>query len=535
MTNYNESLYFPESLKLHHYSKNFRSKPHRMRRHALGYVSSGSGRLIVDGQTHSLKIGTCFFLTPFNQFQLYGDEKSRLKLYFLQYNGVTIRITEQGYQTEMSVAPAIRTHHLVIELSSYVAVEAYFAKLQHSLQTKDHESNLRSRTLFYELLLHLQDIKKQDSVNINESIQRTITYMQQHYSEPIESGDLPKIAGLTPSSYCRAFKKATGLSPGNYLTQLRINRAKELMMLPNYTLKQIGLSVGFTDQLYFSRVFKKSEGYSPSVYMRRHEKKVVVVSGLFLQDHLLALGIEPVAAPSYPNYYATNSGFPSYLHPLMKDTKPLNAERQIDTGEVFNLSPDYILKMDFTQNPNHKWEASGSTIFLDGYTSWDGYLREIAGLLKKEREAEQIIQRIVSLELAANKELTTYASIGKWAIIRLLPNDCRLYGIYDHALTDLFYHRLGFQPDDRLTHSSYKPYAFDELMELDPENILIIWSEKKDVEHASMHPMWKNLRAVKEKRVYYPDSKEWDPWGPIGREHMIQKLINYFLSQNNDA
>jgi AraC family transcriptional regulator, transcriptional activator for feuABC-ybbA operon len=530
---YNETIYIPESLKIHHYNKSFRSKQHRMRRHALGYVTSGSGRLIVDGQTYFLEIGTCFLLSPSNQFQLNCDEESHLKLYFLQYNGVKIRITEQGYQTEMSMAPALRTNQLVIELSSYVAIEAYCAKLQQSLQTKDHESSLRSRTLFYELLLHLQDIKKQDSVNINESIQRTMTYMQQHYSEPIETGELPKIAGLTPSSYCRAFKKATGLSPGNYLTQLRINRAKELMMLPNYTLKQIGLSVGFTDQLYFSRVFKKSESYSPSAYMRRHEKKVVVVSGLCLQDHLLALGIEPIAAPSYPSYYATSSGFPSYLHHLMKDTKPLNAERRIDTGEVFNLSPDYILKMDFMQNPNHKWEASGSTIFLDGYTSWDRYLREIAGLLKKEREAEQIIQRIVTLEQAANKELTTYTSMGKWAIIRLLPNDCRLYGINDNALTDLFYHRLGFQPDDRLTHSSYKPHAMEELMELNPENLMIIWSEHNEVEQVSKHPMWKKLKAVKENRVYCPDSKEWDPWGPIGREHMIREVTNYFLNQNH--
>jgi len=62
-----------------------------------------------------------------------------------------------------------------------------------------------------------------------------------------------------------AFKARTGLSPKQYLTKIRIDKAKELLAGP-LTIDQIASSVGFNDALYFSRQFKKSTGMSPSEY-----------------------------------------------------------------------------------------------------------------------------------------------------------------------------------------------------------------------------------------------------------------------------
>jgi AraC-like DNA-binding protein len=78
------------------------------------------------------------------------------------------------------------------------------------------------------------------------------------------------MAGLTPNSYCRAFKKATGLTPSRYLTRLRMNRAKQLLMMPELSLKEIATHVGFQDELYFSRVFKNVEGVSPTIFMKEN-------------------------------------------------------------------------------------------------------------------------------------------------------------------------------------------------------------------------------------------------------------------------
>ena len=64
------------------------------------------------------------------------------------------------------------------------------------------------------------------------------------------------------------FIKHLGLSPNDYLTQYRINRACSLLRNSKLTISNIANSVGYDDPLYFSRVFKKVKGVSPSIYLK---------------------------------------------------------------------------------------------------------------------------------------------------------------------------------------------------------------------------------------------------------------------------
>ena len=155
-------------------------------------------------------------------------------------------------------------------------------------------------------------------------------------------------------------------------------------------MKEIASSIGYTDELYFSRVFK-SGGISPTGYVSRRHARIAVVSHLFLQDHLLSLGIQPVAAPAYPSLYNTPSGFPGYLQHRLDGTVPLNAERYIPLDEVQSASPDLIIKMDFRGNPNEGlWQNAGNIVHFGGCSDWDDYLRELSRLLRIEADAERI-------------------------------------------------------------------------------------------------------------------------------------------------
>jgi AraC-like DNA-binding protein len=78
--------------------------------------------------------------------------------------------------------------------------------------------------------------------------------------------DLANIAGLSISHYSRLFKKYIGLSPIDYLTHLRIDRAKELLVLSDVRIKEVSQNVGYVDELYFSRTFKRIVGVSPSQF-----------------------------------------------------------------------------------------------------------------------------------------------------------------------------------------------------------------------------------------------------------------------------
>jgi AraC family transcriptional regulator len=76
--------------------------------------------------------------------------------------------------------------------------------------------------------------------------------------------------GLSSSYFVRAFKQATGVPPHQWLTKQRVVRAKELLREPGRGLSDIAQLCGFVDQSHFTRVFSRSEGYSPGRWRRLH-------------------------------------------------------------------------------------------------------------------------------------------------------------------------------------------------------------------------------------------------------------------------
>jgi AraC-like DNA-binding protein len=84
--------------------------------------------------------------------------------------------------------------------------------------------------------------------------------------------DVASECGLSPSYFVRAFKQATGLPPHRWLTKQRVECAKELLRDSGRQLADIAQLCGFVDQSHFTRVFSKSEGYSPGRWRRLHRR-----------------------------------------------------------------------------------------------------------------------------------------------------------------------------------------------------------------------------------------------------------------------
>lgn len=520
------------SVKRHTWRAGTRLRPLRLKANVLCYVADGSGTITVDGEQMEIKSGTSLLLAPNMKIEAVLSEKEPMQFYVLQYVSAGLQLANRVV-IQMKKEPGVSgsPHDL---LAFPVTLPATLLTMLEELcgltSGDDYATFLQRQVVFYGLLSFVHTEQTRYAEKGMGSIQATIAYMQQNYREPLDMGCLPRLAGMTPSSYCRAFKRVTGKTPGEYLTHLRLKEAKELLTSSAYSVKDVARSVGFADELYFSRLFKKREGLPPLIYMKQAGQRVAVVSKLFLQDHLLALGIQPIAAPSFPNYYTTKSGFPQHLHHRLRGTKALNVEQRIDPQDIMSLSPDIIVRMNEQGSQEaEEWKKSARTVLFEEYLHWSEYQIKIATMFHKENAAADVIQHIENVEMAAKEALRPVTRKGEWTIIRVFGEELRLYGAGGHALTDLFYHKLGFLPDPRLTHSSYKKAGLSELMELDPERILLVWSEKRHVAALVQDPLWKSLRAVRENQVYYPDTRDWDPWGPLGREYLIQKSTSFFL------
>ena len=95
-------------------------------------------------------------------------------------------------------------------------------------------------------------------------------YIDRNYKKDISAKDVAGILGYSDVYFSKVFKQLFDDNFINYLTKIRIDRAKVLLKDVSFNIKEVGKSVGYADSNYFTKVFKRSVGMSPSEYRNKH-------------------------------------------------------------------------------------------------------------------------------------------------------------------------------------------------------------------------------------------------------------------------
>ncbi|MBL4931504.1 response regulator [Clostridium paridis] len=112
------------------------------------------------------------------------------------------------------------------------------------------------------------EIRKGHRKNISKIIINAKKYISDNYSLDITLDEIAKEACVSPHYFSRLFKEETGENFIDYLTRVRINKAKDLMQNSNISIKEICYKIGYNDPNYFSRLFKKVQKVSPTDYLK---------------------------------------------------------------------------------------------------------------------------------------------------------------------------------------------------------------------------------------------------------------------------
>ena len=94
-------------------------------------------------------------------------------------------------------------------------------------------------------------------------------YIEEHFDKDISLDDVSRVVNISPYYFSKVFKEASGLNFIEYLTNIRIEKAKNLLENSNLSIKEICVSCGYTDPNYFSRSFKKNVGVTPTEYKEK--------------------------------------------------------------------------------------------------------------------------------------------------------------------------------------------------------------------------------------------------------------------------
>jgi AraC-like DNA-binding protein len=143
--------------------------------------------------------------------------------------------------------------------------DAYFDT--RVLSARQHESALRLLTIFAE---HLSMVSNQIIVREQNGelpvITRAKQFIAEHQTEEISLEQVAKSVNTSKFYFCKIFKKGTGINFTDYLSRVRTERAKNLLLNPNLRVTEIAYEAGFQSLTHFNRVFKRILGRSPTGY-----------------------------------------------------------------------------------------------------------------------------------------------------------------------------------------------------------------------------------------------------------------------------
>ncbi len=166
----------------------------------------------------------------------------------------------------------INTRGSIVQLRNTDKVKGRIFKLFDGINGDGRLSEAEISLEVYKLVL---DLCEEQGINENEgamhggSVQKIKDYIAAHFCEDISVKQLADMAHMSATHFSRVFKQISGFSPYDYVVNVRLNRAKELLLRSDLSVTRIAYETGFNSEANFVYCFTKNEGISPGKFRKR--------------------------------------------------------------------------------------------------------------------------------------------------------------------------------------------------------------------------------------------------------------------------
>lgn len=231
----------------------------------IHYIHSGKGIFQTGDTTYHLKAGDGFLICPDIVTFYQADENDPWRYSWVGFHGLKAEsyLLEAGLTAESPIFEYAEDDY--IGNCFYEMAEAYYLKRGGSVK--------RMAYLYLFLYKLIETNTKELFYNSSESrhdayINGALQFIETNYSRNITIDMLSRYVGLNRSYLNSIFKASLGKTLQQYLMEFRVRKACELLENNNLRIGDIAHSVGYSDQLLFSKVFKRIQGVTPSEYKR---------------------------------------------------------------------------------------------------------------------------------------------------------------------------------------------------------------------------------------------------------------------------
>ena len=224
----------------------------------IEYVEEGTGTVHIDGKTFHPTAGDSYFLQAGTDQHYYADPISPWKKHFINLSGKLLKSMTEGYG--LSGIYYYEGLDLSVEFSELLALARQ--------EEEDHTEALilLLNRIFFKMHRHNKGREGEESLAA-----RMRDFLDTRIEASVCMEELCAFAKRSESQVIRLFKKAYGTTPYSYVLNKRISLAKHLLRETSLTTAQIAERLNFSDEYYFSSIFKRKVGISPSRYRKGDE------------------------------------------------------------------------------------------------------------------------------------------------------------------------------------------------------------------------------------------------------------------------
>ncbi|WP_338551543.1 AraC family transcriptional regulator [Paenibacillus sp. KS-LC4] len=485
--------------------------PRMLHKYAIGYITSGNGLLNISGHATPFKPGDLFFLQPETMVEGYSDSRNPIQYSLILFSCMQLSKSLEGWSIKQPIFPLQGKLALVDDRSS---VEDLIQQLRELSRHFREQERPTIHYILSKLLLMMGKSRPEQQQTVG--LDQVIAYMNDNYSKDLQISQLAEMAGFSPNHFTKTFKNKMGVTPTEYLLQQRIKKAKQLLV-SSIKAKHVAEQVGYKDEHYFSRVFKKAEGVAPTLYIKN---KCHRIAALYygLDDHLITLGYEPVAALSYKNRVSSTDTTSRPIAYSQQSSMLQGDHTNYD--KLLRTKPDLILTSDRLER-DELLNQIAPTAMLKHSNKYGQTLEQLAGLLGRERQAAAWISRYGERTEKLKKRMKFYLGGQSVYFIRVTQHFYRIYG-KSNQTGSLFYDDLGLSLPDRFpAHEWALDIQLNDLPLFNPQHIFLMTDptngSKMRLQQLLLSEEWQSLDAVRRHHVYDASDLFFKALGASGR------------------
>ncbi len=243
-------------------------RPAGRKDYQLLYIAKGKGHFFFNGKEHIITEGNMILYRPGETQMYYYHAPDKTEVYWVHFTGRHVKSILEVYgfpETENVFYTGTSTDYQWM-------YRQMIQELQLCRTNYEELLSLILRQIFIMINRYISDGRRADS-DIQNEIERAAHYFNENYSKPLNIDEYADSRHMSTCWFIRCFKRILKVTPMQYILSLRMANAQSLLETTEYNISEIAESVGYDNPLYFSRLFHKHIGVSPSEYRKRLAEK----------------------------------------------------------------------------------------------------------------------------------------------------------------------------------------------------------------------------------------------------------------------